>query len=60
MWFLDVSLPSSSRSSVFELLLIRLERGGGGSILIMLGGLIEGLEGRFEVWRADLRSGRQI
>ena len=26
----------------------------------MLGGLIEGLEGRFEVWRADLRSGGQI
>ena len=23
----------------------------------MLGGLIEGLEGRFEVWRADLRYG---
>ena len=23
----------------------------------MLGGLIEGLEGRFEVWRADLRHG---
>ena len=37
MWFLDVSLRSSS-SSVFELLLIRLERGGGGSILIMRGG----------------------
>ena len=26
----------------------------------MLGGLIEGLEGRFEVWRADLRLRRVI
>ena len=26
----------------------------------MLGGLIEGLEGRFEVWRSDLRWGADL